>query len=742
MNEPISKQTLNTGPSQQNGEGVPLSAYLDILIGSRWLIASVTLIVALAGIAYAVVATPIYQANLLVQVEDNASPTQNVLGDLAGAFDLKSQATAEIEILRSRMVVSRAVSNAQLDLSIRPKYFPFIGRWVARSSEGLSRPGLFGLGGYVWGRERAEIDSFVIPASLEGEPFILTALGNNSYHLTQADAGIEITGKVGVPVKHQTSQGAVEIAVGQLLGNPGARFIVDRSPTIDTIEQLQKKLSIAEKGKQSGIIGVTLEGPDPAKTAATLNEIGKEYVRQNVERKSAEAQKSLDFLEKQLPVMKAQLEQAEAKYNALRNSRGTVDLSEEAKSILQQSVLSQARLIELKQKRDELLTRFQETNPLVQGVTQQMHTITNEIDSVNRQIRKMPSIEQDVLRLTRDVKVETDLYTSLLNSAQQLRLVKASKVGNVRLLDQAVPPLHPVRPQRRLIIFAAVLLGLAAGVIGALIKRSLFGGIEDPHEIEDALGLTVSAAIPHSEKQVSLFAQLQARVKKLTVLAIEDPADGAIEALRSFRTSLQFSLLSAKNKIVMITGPTPGVGKSFVSVNFAVVLAATGKRVLLIDGDIRKGYLHSYFGLDRKHGLSEVIVGQLSKEDVVHKAVVENLDFISTGVLPPRPAELLGHENFAQILESAGAQYDYVVIDTAPILAVTDALVVAPHAGTIFNIVRGDISTMGEVEESVKRLNQAGNMIAGVVFNGVRPRMGAYRYGSKYGKYRYAQYKY
>jgi tyrosine-protein kinase Etk/Wzc len=201
-------------------------------------------------------------------------------------------------------------------------------------------------------------------------------------------------------------------------------------------------------------------------------------------------------------------------------------------------------------------------------------------------------------------------------------------------------------------------------------------------------------------------------------------------------------MLGAKNKIVMITGPTPGVGKSFVSVNFAAVLAAAGKKVLLIDGDIRKGYLHNYFGQERKGGLSEIVSGEITFDSAVHPQLVENVDFISTGVLPPRPAELLGHENFAAVLSTAASRYDYVVIDTAPILAVTDAMVVAPHVGAIFNIVRGDVSTMGEIEESVKRLNLAGNVIAGVVFNGVRPRIGAYGYRSKYGKYRYAQYKY
>ncbi|MFD2366437.1 polysaccharide biosynthesis tyrosine autokinase [Pseudoduganella sp. GCM10020061] len=743
MNQPVTPNVQNPSSGmEQDNDSFDLAEYLDVLIESRWLITVIALVVTLLGGAYAMIATPIYQSNILIQVEDGGAPGGMMLGDLAGAFEMKSASTAEIEIIRSRYVVSRAVANARLDLSVTPTRFPLFGNWLARGKTELSEPGLFGFGGYAWGAEKARISSFNVPVSLEGQPFLLTAAGNNSYVITQSAAGIETKGRVGERLSIETSFGELVVEVAELNAKAGASFTIVRNPLLKTVEQLQQALTISEKGKQSGMLGVSLEGADRVQTAATLNEIGREYLRQNVERKSEEAEKSLAFLEKQLPEMKRNLEQAEANYNALRNSRGTVDLGEEAKSVLQQSVLSQTRLIELKQKRDELLTRYQPSNPLVVAVTQQMQTLNSELGSVNARIRKMPQIEQDVLRLTRDIKVNTDLYTSLLNSAQQLRLVKASKVGNVRLIDDAVVALVPVRPKRSLMVAIALIAGLFIGVIVAFIKKSLFGGIQDPGEVERALGLPISAAIPHSSKQESLFADMSSGKQKLAVLAQADPTEGAIEALRSFRTSLQFSLLGAKNKIVMITGPTPGVGKSFVSVNFATVLASAGKKVLLIDGDLRKGYLQRYFGLSREGGLSEIILGQRTFDTAVHVNVVEGVDFLTTGVLPPRPAELLEHPYFAALLENVAERYDYVVIDTAPVLAVTDALIVAPHVGAIFNVVRGDVSTMGDVGETVKRLRQAGHNVAGVVFNDLRHRIGGYGFSSKYGKYRYAQYKY
>lgn len=744
MNKKVPTNVSNPsqGGQQQDDDAIDLASYIDLVVENRWLITIVALVVTTLGAAYSFIATPVYQSNILVQVEDGAGSSGLLLGDLANAFEMKSAATAEIEILRSRYVITRAVTNAQLDLTAEPKRFPIIGNWVARGKTELSEPGLFGIGSFTWGAEDIKVSTFIIPARFEGETFVLTAEDHGAYTVTHDNSGIVGRGRVGETLALNTVDGGIKLRLDQLKAKAGAQFRIVREPLLQTVEQLQKSLSIAERGKQSGVIGISLEGTDRARTTMTLNEIGREYIRQNVERKSAEAEKSLTFLEKQLPELKRNLEQAEATYNAMRNNRGTVDLGEEAKSILQQSMLSQTKLVELKQKRDELLTRYQPSNPLVKAVDEQMHTLNSEIGVVNDRIKKMPAIEQDVLRLTRDIKVNTDLYSSLLNSAQQLKLVKASKVGNARLLDEAVDPLRPVRPQRLLIVALALLSGLVIGMICAFVRRSFFGGIEDPSEIERELGITISAAIPHSAKQEVLIRQMNSGTKQVSVLAKDDPTDFAVESLRSFRTSLQFSMLGAKNKIVMITGPTPGVGKSFVSVNFAAVLAAAGKKVLLIDGDLRKGYLQRYFGLDREGGLSDVISDACSFDKAVHRNVVDKLDFLSTGVLPPQPSELLEYANFAVLLDDISRQYDLIVIDTAPVLVVADGLVIAPHVGTIFNVVRGAVSTMGEIDESIKRLTQAGHQVAGVVFNDLRPRVGGSILGAKYGKYRYVQYTY
>ncbi|HJV74760.1 MAG TPA: polysaccharide biosynthesis tyrosine autokinase, partial [Noviherbaspirillum sp.] len=415
---------------------------------------------------------------------------------------------------------------------------------------------------------------------------------------------------------------------------------------------------------------------------------------------------------------------------------GTVDLGEEAKTALQQSVLTQTKMVELKQKKEELLSRFQNEHPAVQAINQQMQELSRDMASVDSKIRKLPDVEQNVLRLSRDVKINTELYTALVSAAQQLRLATESKTGSVRLLDNAVVPLKPIKPNRKVIVALSAVVGIALGIIAAFARKLAYGRIDAPHEIEQLLGLPVAATIPHSPNQKQLEARIQNDKSSGAMLPLDVPSDGTVESLRRFRTSLQFAMLEAKNNVVMIAGPTPSVGKSFVSANFAAVLASIGKKVLLIDGDLRSGHLHRYFGLDRKVGLADVITGKAMFGQAIQKGVTENVDFLSTGELPRKPAELLAHENFGKLLELLSTRYDYILIDTAPVLAVSDALVVASHAGAIFNVVRGGVSTTNEVEETVKRFKQAGHTVTGVVFNDSKQRTARYGYGG-YGKYAY-----
>jgi len=730
-------------PAAPADDDIDLREYWDIVLDNRWLVAIVAAVVLALGSAYALVARPVYEANLLIQVEDPAGSAKSLLGEAASLFEVKTAATAEIEILRSRMIISQAVDNSRMYIYAKPRYVPFVGEWLARKAKGLSDPGLFGIGGFVTGKEAIKVAQFDTPTELEATRFRLTARPNGGYSISHPELEQEIVGRVGTAVATTTPLGTITLHVTEIQAKPGAQFNLARFSRLRTIETLQEDLKLAEKGRQSGVIEATLQNTDPQMLTRVLNEIGQQYVRQNIERKAAEAQNTLAFLDLQLPQFKKQLDVAEEAYNKYRNKQGTVALDEEAKLILGRSVDLQAKLMEAQQRRRELMARFTAEHPTVQTVDAQIGAWTKEINVINQQVRGLPSVQQDAVRLERDVKVNNELYQQLRNNALQLQLIREGKIGNVRLIDEAAMPEEAVKPKRTLIIVLSVALGLAAGVLLALARNAFFRGIRLPQEIEAHLGLNVYSTVPLSAAQEALAQRVAAKEPGLHVLMAADPNDVAIESLRSLRTALQFAMLEAPNNRVLITGPTPGVGKSFVSANFAAVLASANKRILLIDADLRKGHLNQYFGTRRPNGLSELIAGSIKPDEAIRRNLLPNLDLLTTGVLPPNPAELVMSGSFASLLDTLSEQYDYVLIDSAPVLAAADTLSVAAHAGTLLLVTRADQTQIGELSETTKRLAHAGRSVTGVLFNAMdlsRRHYGSYGY--RYGGYRYQQYRY
>ena len=494
-------QNLQNNPVSFEEDEINLGALLDSLWLDRKLVGLIAAAAFLLGTAYAFLAKPIYEANLIVQVEDSPGSTQSLLGEASTLFDTKTAASSEMEILRSRMVVANAVDSLSLYVDAGPKYFPFFGRWWASRNKQLSNPGILGFGGYAWGSEAIEVPVLNVPKEMWGRNFTLIAEGNGGFELLQSKYDIAFKGRVGQTIVQEAPEGKIEILVTKLEANPGTQFLLQRNSRLETIEDLQENLQIAEKGKLSGVIEVKLEGDDPLMTAKTLNAVGNEYIRQNVERKSEEAEKSIVFLNAQLPEIKRNVEESETRYNKLRDKRGTIDMDEEAKNLLQEAVDTEEKLLEVKRVREELLSKFTAQHPSVVNADKQLQLLNSQKSAIQEQIKRLPAVEQDVISSMRDVKVNTELYTSLLNTAQQLRLAKASKIGTARMIDEAVVPEQPVKPKRMLIIPISLIIGLFIGVLVAFVRKSLRGAIDSTKMIEDATGLQVYATILERDRK-------------------------------------------------------------------------------------------------------------------------------------------------------------------------------------------------------------------------------------------------
>ncbi len=735
--------------SNQDDDEIDLGELFGTLNDGKWLIILVTLIISFFGVAKSFLDIPIYKADAMLQVKEH-SQTLAGLDPFSGSLENNIPVMAEIGIIKSRMILGKAVKNLDLDIFAKPKYYPVIGEVIARHFQKknedniVSKP-LLGQNSYAWGGEEIQVESITIPVDWENKELTLVAGEQGRFQLIYDDELI-LEGKVGKLVTKQLEGGQtpISIFVSVLESRPETKFIIVRKSRISAISQLKGNLTIKENGQNSGLLELTLESHNPELAVQVLNEIANIYVQQNVDHKSAESQKTLAFLEEQLPTLKVELEAANNILNEYKNRKGSIDLDVETKNILDSVVDIKIQETLLHQQRDELRQRYTGAHPSVVAIDKQIDRLQKQIHSHTAMVKTLPKTQQIILELTGDVEVKTNLYTTLFNNAQTLRVAKAGTVGDVRIVDYAELPDEPIKPKKILIIGVGFVLGLFLGVVAVFIRKSMQRGIEDPDLIEKQLNIPVYATIPHSKIQEKLTNRYRNKnskteIKRQAILALEAKEDMAIESLRSLRTTLHFALLEAKNNIILITGPAPGVGKTFISTNLATIIADTGKKILLIDGDLRKGYLNMILGLNRENGLSEIILNNITVEKATHTIPQANFDFIATGAVPPNPSELLLHQNFTTFLETVSKKYDLVIVDSPPILAVTDAAIIGRMAGAAFMVAKAGEHPMREIEQSVSKLSNAGVNLKGIVFNAMS--VASSRYGNGSRKYVY-QYNY
>jgi tyrosine-protein kinase Etk/Wzc len=728
---------------EDNDEGIDFGDLIGILVSSKWLIISIASATLALGVAKTFLDKPVYKADGLLQIKEHSQPLA-ALGPLAGQLDTKLPTLAEVGLIKSRMILGKAINNLNLEVVATPRYMPVFGEAIARrfQEDGVAEP-LFGQSGYAWGGEAIQVDTFTVSPGLDDKEFLLEAGTDGQFKLIN-NGEIILKGEVGTlgSTKVGNNSQSVSIFVSLLKSRPGTYFTVMRQSRNQAISQLNNNISVTEQGKGTGLLELTVESHSPDLAVRILNEIANIYVQQNVDQKSAESQKTLEFLEKQLPVLKEQMEAATTALNEYRIREGSIDLKLETQNILNGAVDLKTQITLLQQKRDELRQKYTESHPTIVSTDKQIARLHEQTISYDRKIKVLPDTQQAILRLSRDVEVNTELYATLLNNAQTLRLAKAGTVGNVRVVDYAIPPDAPIKPRKILIMGVALVLGLILAVAALLVRRLLKRGIDDPNLIEQQLNIPVYATIPHSKYQKVLENKLKSDSslnKKLPVtLALEKKGDIAIESLRSLRTTLHFAFLEATNNIVLIAGPSPNVGKTFVATNLAIIMTDAGKKVLLIDGDMRKGSMSQMLATPREHGLSELISGAIKTDDAIHKIPGTDIDFIPTGAIPPNPSELLLHERFRIFLENIHKRYDLVIIDSPPVLAVTDATIISRHASATILVVRAGEHPIRELDQSARRLIQAGANLKGVVLNGLQPLSGGRGYGYGTDVYQYS----
>ena len=702
--------TMNSSRIEEHG--VSIRDYVDQLIEGRKTILLTLLPLLLVTSVYLVLTPPIYKAEAQLRIDkNNALLAASLHSETNGASTETDnpQSQREVEILRSRSVLSKVVEDLNLMVEYTPCYFPIIGEALARRHDARERVSSSwrGFSHWAWGGEKLKITTFNVPDLYLDQTFTLIALeagrfrllGPNDQTLVEGQSGEMLTADIGEAM-------TVDIKLSELEAHPGTHFELTRKTSLAAIETLQKAFSVKAVSKNTDSISVELKGRNPEQLAKSVNDITTIYINETVNWESAEASQKLNFLESQLPIVKGRMDKAEQDLRPYRNEHGAIGISAEAGILLKQVAEMETLAIQLKQKYEEQNQQLEAAHPDMVATRDQIKRIKQKLAGLEKQIKFLPRTQQNMISLSRDLQVNTELYTSLLNSAQELRIAATSSLGNSRIVDFAVTPEKPYWPNPGLLLAIATLLGLSAGSAQVFLRNALQRRDNHPDMPEYQANLPPYAAIPHSKKQPRL-AQLinHSNKREPSITVNQNPLNVSVESMRG----LHATMTPDTSKVIMVNSTASGMSKTFVSTNLAGLLAGIKKRVLIIDADMRNGQLHETFSVHNQPGLSDLLAGRATLGEVIISLPEVGVDFIPRGSMALNSEELLALCNLTETLEQLKSFYNHIVIESPPILGTTtDAAIIAKHADATLLVAEEGYYTGQEMELSFRRFQQIG----------------------------------
>ncbi|WP_408900368.1 polysaccharide biosynthesis tyrosine autokinase [Photobacterium piscicola] len=671
-------------------EEIDLGKIFGVLRDSKKSILALTLVFTLLGLIYSVFATPIYRSDVLIQVDSKSDGSPAFGEAMAKEFTTESSAVTEIELIKSRRVIGKTVDKLNLTTSVTPDYFPIFGKGFARLTHTQSS---------------ATVAHFSMPTNAQKNVYQLKIVNidTGEFALTDEDnANVKLTGFVGQPVKEQ----GYDLLVTALTGANNDTFTVKQISRFDIIAYFQESLIAAEKGKDTGIVEVSLKGQNRLKTQRILNSISENYYLLNADRAAASADKSLAFLEGRLPAIKVELTTAENKLNQYREANQSVNIELQAKSSLDELVALTGQINELSFQEADISRSYTKSHPLYKALIEKRNDLLAQKNRLTRKIDQMPETQREIIRLTRHVDVNQQTYMQILNKIQELNIVKASSSASVQIIDTASSSVKPIAPNRVMLVIAPAIIGLILGALIALFRVILNNTVVDPQQLK-LMGLPVFASVPKTKKLPN------------AILAEVDSDDISIEALRMLRNRMLLAMNNASNNTVLLTSASSMVksGKTFVITNVAALMAEAGKRVLIIDADMRKGKIASTLNGKQANGLAELLSGKNDLKTVIKTSTIANLDYISGGEHAHSPAELLMHDQFKTLLAWASEHYDVVIVNSPPVLAVVDAAIIGATVGTTVMVGSYGEDTLKDIEQAKQKFEDNGIEVDGFVLN-------------------------
>ncbi|MBN3761939.1 polysaccharide biosynthesis tyrosine autokinase [Burkholderia sp. Ac-20365] len=736
---------------------------LNLMRDHIWEIVAATVAVFLLAVTYQLVATPVYSADVLVRVDP---PEPNALGlALQTQEALPPPApspSAEMGVMRSRAVLDPVIDRYRFDVTVKPRRIPILGDIAEKfATPGEPNGAWLGLKSFAWGGEVVKVGYLNVPQNLEEEKLSLVALGGGAYELLGPSGEFLLKGTVGKPAEGN----GISLLINQLAARDGTRFEVIRWNSVDATKRFMDVVKITDKVKDSGLIQIEYADKSASKAADVANALGQQYLAAAVAGRQLNDTQTLNFIKGELPRLLADLRKSEEALKSFRAKSNSMQPTTEAQSYLQGGLDLDKQIASLELQRTQLLDKYAPQSRWIQSIDTQLAQLKKTKAEFDGRFQGMPASERESVDLIRAQKVAETVYMGMVQKAEQLTVRRASTTGGAHILDEAVRPHRPVKPDPLIVLPAGFVLGLVSGVFLVFMRRHVLVGVTDPRYVERRLSVPVVGEVLFSHQQSLLDRSLPAAARKPLqgaggrsavavqrgleggeapsgekidpsfgysgnkILAERFPHDASVEALRAVRTAMARDLAHTRNNIVMVTGPTTSAGKSFVAANLATLHAEAGARVALIDGDMRRGHLAAFFSQSNRGGLSEVLAERVPLRDALRHVGIEGVTFMSCGARPENPAALLTRPRFREVLERLSSHFDLVIVDTPPFLAVTDASIIANEAGASLLVLRSGMQSEEEIADTIKKIERAGGRVAGAVFNGIPLRRSTRNYG-------------
>lgn len=731
----MSKTAPNTSinDATQKDDEIDLIALLITLLRGWKTILTCALLGLALGITYSRYVQPTYQTDALLQIDDKAkgiSALGTNISELVG--ETTSQAETERELIKSRMVLGPVVDKLHLDLRLSNPEIGVLDRITQSKipTQISTEQGVF----LKTQNGEVQVSSFEVPLAYLNKPFTLAKTKKGfelSIEINEELA--QYSGNIGTPATISTPEGDIKLSVVALpaIGHP---ISLTKLSTPSAIDALSRSLAVTERGKQTGIVQLTLTGQDQKQVSLVLANVVQSYVDQNLARGSQQTTTTIEFMESQIPQLKQKLEQSEETFNKFREQYGTIDVSKEAEILLNESAQIERQLSELKLKQAELLTYYTNEHPLVIQINDQIAVLNARRQEIKETVTRMPEVQREFLQLSQDMEINREIYLTMLKNYEQLKIARAGEIGYVRVVDMPINTYNAIAPKKLQIWILALLLGTMLGTLLVFIKSLLRNTVKDPERLESKTGVPVIATIPRSKTSFNLSKKKDSNRR---LLAMVEHDGLSYEGIKSLRTSLMFAMpknsriatifssmepaLSAKQgKIIVISGEAPNIGKSFISSNLAETFSQLNKKVLIIDADMRRGELHKIFTINQNNGLGDYLTeASATLNDYIHATSFEFIDFIPRGKHPYNPASLLSIDKFGKMLLELVSIYDYIIIDTPPVLAVSDAIITAQYADKVIMVTRYNSSIEGQLAYAVKQMQKSNIIVDGIVLNDV-----------------------